>query len=150
MRSSPHRWRGTTGAAVVEFGVVLPVLMTFLFGAMRFGIAVNNYVVLTQAVRQGARTFAATRGSATGRTKALDKVSVTAPNLPGVRSNTHTYVNGSECASDAACSTALSTAYNTNQYTAEAKVLATYSCSVRVMSITFPCTLTSTMAARVE
>jgi Flp pilus assembly protein TadG len=43
---------------MVEFTLILPVLLVVLFGIIQFGIAFNNYVALTDAVRQGAR-FAA-------------------------------------------------------------------------------------------
>lgn len=43
---------------MVEFVLVLPVLMVVLFGIVQFGLAFNNYIALTDAVRAGARTAA--------------------------------------------------------------------------------------------
>lgn len=40
---------------MVEFAFVLPVLMVILLAIVQFGIAFNNYVTLTDAVRAGGR-----------------------------------------------------------------------------------------------
>ncbi len=40
---------------MTEFALVLPLLTLLLFGVIQFGIAFNNYITLTDAVRSGAR-----------------------------------------------------------------------------------------------
>lgn len=50
--------RGEQGAAVVEFALVLPILMMFIFGIVEFGRGYNARIELTAAVREGARTAA--------------------------------------------------------------------------------------------
>ena len=40
---------------MTEFALVLPILVILLFGVIQFGIAFNNYITLTDAVRAGAR-----------------------------------------------------------------------------------------------
>ncbi len=50
--------QGEQGAAVVEFALVLPILMMFLFGIVEFGRGYNARIELTAAVREGARTAA--------------------------------------------------------------------------------------------
>jgi Flp pilus assembly protein TadG len=40
---------------MTEFALVLPLLVMLLFGVIQFGIAFNNYITLTDAVRAGAR-----------------------------------------------------------------------------------------------
>jgi Flp pilus assembly protein TadG len=40
---------------MTEFALVLPILILLLFGVVQFGIAFNNYLMLTDAVRAGAR-----------------------------------------------------------------------------------------------
>jgi Flp pilus assembly protein TadG len=40
---------------MTEFALVLPLLVFLLFGIIQFGIAFNNYITLTDAVRAGAR-----------------------------------------------------------------------------------------------
>ena len=49
------------GQTLVEFAMVLPLIAVLLFGVIQFGIAFNNYVTLTDAVRAGARKAAVSR-----------------------------------------------------------------------------------------
>jgi Flp pilus assembly protein TadG len=44
-----------TGVAVIEFAIVLPVLILFLFGIIEFGILFYDKAVITNASREGAR-----------------------------------------------------------------------------------------------
>lgn len=46
---------------MTEFALVLPLLVLLLFGVIQFGIAFNNYITLTDAVRAGARKGAVAR-----------------------------------------------------------------------------------------
>jgi Flp pilus assembly protein TadG len=46
---------------MTEFALVLPLLVLLLFGVIQFGIAFNNYITLTDAVRAGARKGAVGR-----------------------------------------------------------------------------------------
>jgi Flp pilus assembly protein TadG len=47
--------RSERGQTMTEFALVLPLLVLLLFGVIQFGIAFNNYITLTDAVRSGAR-----------------------------------------------------------------------------------------------
>lgn len=47
--------RGERGATLVEFALVLPILVTLLFGIAEFGRVLNAQVVVTSATREGAR-----------------------------------------------------------------------------------------------
>ena len=51
-------WRRSDGAALVEFALVLPLLLTVVMGIVDFGRALFTLNNLTSAVREGAR-FAA-------------------------------------------------------------------------------------------
>lgn len=51
-RPGPSRRRG---AAMVEFAIVLPVLLTFLFGIIEFGHLFNVRLSAQQAAREGCR-----------------------------------------------------------------------------------------------
>lgn len=53
--------RQAQGQTLVEFALVLPLIAILLFGVIQFGIAFNNYVTLTDAVRAGARKAAVSR-----------------------------------------------------------------------------------------
>ena len=44
-----------SGAAVVEFALILPILILLLFGVIEFGTLMYNQQVLTNASREGAR-----------------------------------------------------------------------------------------------
>ena len=46
---------------MVEFVIVAPILLLLVFGLVQFGILFNNYVALTDAVRNGARQAAVSR-----------------------------------------------------------------------------------------
>jgi Flp pilus assembly protein TadG len=49
------------GQSMTEFALVLPILVILLFGVIQFGIAFNNYITVTDAVRAGARKGAVGR-----------------------------------------------------------------------------------------
>lgn len=53
-----QRRRDERGAAVVEFALILPVLVLFVFGIVEFGRAYSARIELTGAVREGARAVA--------------------------------------------------------------------------------------------
>jgi Flp pilus assembly protein TadG len=62
----PHtktRMKNEQGQTMTEFALVLPILVVLLFGIIQFGIAFNNYVTLTDAVRAGARKAAVSRNA---------------------------------------------------------------------------------------
>ena len=62
----PHknmRMKNEQGQTMTEFALVLPILIVLLFGIIQFGIAFNNYVTLTDAVRAGARKAAVSRNT---------------------------------------------------------------------------------------
>jgi Flp pilus assembly protein TadG len=46
---------------MVEFALVLPILLMLLLGVIQFGIAFNNSLAVTDAVRAGARQGAVAR-----------------------------------------------------------------------------------------
>ena len=50
---------------MVEMALVLPVLLLVLTGILTFGLAFNNYVILTEATSVGARALAISRGATT-------------------------------------------------------------------------------------
>jgi Flp pilus assembly protein TadG len=78
---SIRRMRGEQGQAMTEFAVVLPVLALVLFAIIQFGIAFNNYLTLTDAVRRGARTAAVSRQSGTGTSDTIAAVDSAASDL---------------------------------------------------------------------
>lgn len=80
------RLRSERGAAAVEFGLVLPILLVLLLGIIDFGRAYHAQITLTHAAREGARAFAVNgdtagvTGVVTGAATALTGVAVSYPN----------------------------------------------------------------------
>lgn len=66
-----------SGAAMVEFAIVLPLLLLLVFGIIEFGFLLYNKAMLTNASREGAREgilFNSDRPSATLQSDVLAKV----------------------------------------------------------------------------
>lgn len=52
------------GQAMVETAIVLPVLVLVLFSLLELGLVMNQYLVLTAAAREGARSAAVSNDTA--------------------------------------------------------------------------------------
>ena len=139
--------RDEAGASAVEFALIAPVLFMLCLGTFQFGITINNYLELTDGVRAGGRQFAISRSSTTPYSVSVALVKSSAANLTAGSITVTTSVNGTACASDAACTTALSTAA-----AGTATTTATYPCNLTVMGVNFApsCTLTSTTSDMIE
>jgi Flp pilus assembly protein TadG len=141
--------RDRAGAPAVEFALIAPLLLMMIMGIIQFSITLNNYIELTEAVRTGARNLAISRAmaSATPYATTVADISASAGNLTAANITVTMSVNGTACASDGACSTALSTAAGDT-----ATVTATYPCNLTVMGFNFlpSCTLQSQTADLVE
>ncbi|HEY2471788.1 MAG TPA: TadE/TadG family type IV pilus assembly protein [Terracidiphilus sp.] len=86
---------GESGGSLVEFAISLPMAMVLLTGMFSFGIAINNFMVLTSAVGSGARALALTRGQTTPALAASDPcayaVQVANQSAPGLNTSGITY-----------------------------------------------------------
>ena len=71
------------GQALVEFGLVLPVLLLMILGLIKGGILFNNYLQLTDAARTGARQLAISRGQSTPCGDAANRLIGSAGGLSG-------------------------------------------------------------------
>jgi len=148
IRRSPRRVAGDRGgASAVEFALLAPILLLLAVGMAQFGIVLNQYIMLTEAVRDGARLLSIARGSATPYTSTVNQVKSSAGTLTSTSLTITTTVNGTACATDSACSTALSSASGQS-----ASVSATYPCHLQVMGINFisSCTLSSSTTEMIE
>lgn len=67
-----RRERGQVGAAAVEFAIVLPLLMTLLFGIIEMGFVMNRWITVTHAAREGVRQLAIGDTVASAEAKARD------------------------------------------------------------------------------
>ncbi|HEX4198955.1 MAG TPA: TadE/TadG family type IV pilus assembly protein [Caulobacteraceae bacterium] len=141
----------------MEFALIAPVLFLVLFGIVTFGIAINNYIELTDSVRSGGRALAIARASTTGASSTpysstVSAIDASAPNLTaGSIGITVTIApvggGGASCNTDTACATALSAAEG-----GTATVTATYPCNLTVMQFNFApsCTLSASTSDLIE
>jgi Flp pilus assembly protein TadG len=70
---------------MVEFALVLPLLLLVVLGIIQFGIAFNNYLTLTDAVRVGARQAAVSRQTPDPITATENRVRGAARNLDSTK-----------------------------------------------------------------
>ncbi len=62
-RLASRRVCSEDGSTLVELAFVLPILLFVLTGIFSFGIILNQYLVLTNSVNNGARAFAMSAGA---------------------------------------------------------------------------------------
>jgi Flp pilus assembly protein TadG len=55
LRRARERLHDDRGAALVEFALVLPLLLVFIFGILEFGKAFNYWIDMTHLANEGAR-----------------------------------------------------------------------------------------------
>ena len=82
---------GEQGNAMIEFALLLPVLLLLTTGLLVFGIAMNNYLQLTNAVSVGARTVAISSGAASASDPCALASTAIAKAAPGLNSSLLTY-----------------------------------------------------------
>jgi Flp pilus assembly protein TadG len=95
MRRIAYR-RDESGAAAIEFALVLPPLLLVVFGIVNFGLAYHQQIQLSGAAREGARTMAITDDPAL----TIAAVQAAAPTLNGDEMDIG--ITPGSCASDAA------------------------------------------------
>ena len=136
-----------SGAAVVEFGLVLPLLLLLLIGMVEFGLTLNNYIVLTEAVRAGGRQFAISRGAVDPFGTTVNEIYQAAPNLTQANLTITLSVNGTQCTDKPSCSNALANAQGE-----PVRVTASYPCNLAFLGFDFAphCSLTSQITEIVE
>ena len=147
MRQRLHRLpKDSNGVSAIEFAIISPILMTILLGIFQFGIAMNDYLVLTNAAAKGALTIALGRGTATPYTTTISAINAAAPNLTTANITTTVTINGTACSTDATCTTSLVAGVS-------AVVRTTYPCNLTVMGVNYApsgCTLRAQTAQMVQ
>ena len=80
--------RGERGQAIVELALTLPLLMLILLGVFDFGLLFQQYEVVTNAAREGARLAVLTSEYSTdeARQRAIDYLRAGGVNTTNVRS----------------------------------------------------------------
>jgi Flp pilus assembly protein TadG len=127
------------GVSAIEFAIIAPVLLMIVTGVFQFGLAMNQYLNLTNAVAQGALTLALSRGTTTPYSATTAAIRSAAPNLAAANTTITVRINGTACTTDATCSAALIAGQ-------PAFVRATYPCNLTVMGVNYApsgCTLSA-------
>ena len=121
------------------------MLLLLVLGMCQFGITLNQYLTLTNAVRSGARQLSMSRGAATPWTSTINQIYSSAPNLTQASLTITMSVNGTACATDAGCASALAVGLPVT-------VTASYPCSLAFFGYNFAsiCTLSSQTTERAE
>lgn len=141
------RMRDNSGVSAVEFALSAPLMLTVLVGMFTFGLALNNYVAVTNAAQSAAFQLAVSRGASTPYTTTLNAAYGAAPNLTKTKLTVTLTVNGSTCSSDTSCSTSLSSAMGKS-----ASVSVSYPCNLQVLQVNYlnNCSLDSSATGRVQ
>jgi Flp pilus assembly protein TadG len=63
--TAAKRKRADAGSAMIEFAFVMPVFLLIATGAVAFGLALHNSLLLTSAVSAGAQQLSFSRGQTT-------------------------------------------------------------------------------------
>ena len=141
------------GTAAIEFAFLAPVLFMLLIGMFQFGIMINNYIQLTEAVRVGGRTLAISRGTNNPITDTKNAVLNSAPGLATANLQVFVTVDGHDCGTDNTANNATCKGYLTGAQGDQSTVRATYDCtSLIVYGTNFlpNCSLSSTTSGRIE
>jgi len=124
--------------------MLTPVMLMVLVGIIKCAIAFNHYVILTDAVRAGARQLAVSRGVPNACTSATSRVTSSASDLSSSQITVQALVNGSSsnCGDLSAG----------NEQGNDAQITASYPCDLVIFGIDFVpnCKLTSKMTERIE
>jgi Flp pilus assembly protein TadG len=142
------------GQAMVEMALVLPVLLLVVTGILTFGLAFNNYVLLTEATSIGARTLAISRGATTDPCATTSSAVIAAAPLLTPASLSFTFVLNGATYTGTSCSSGSSTsgaAANLVQG-ANAIVTVTYPCSLAVYGANYAphCSLQAQMTELIQ
>lgn len=138
-RSRTNRLRDERGANLIEFGLVFPLLLMITLGIMQVGIVYNNWVMLTDGVRAGARVLSISRAPGTD---------ACALGVAALKKSTPTLTQAS-------LSVTTTVAANCTNLTegSDATLAATYPCDLTIMGINFApkgCLLKASTTERVE
>jgi Flp pilus assembly protein TadG len=138
--------RGEGGQSLIEFALTLPVVLLVITGIATFGVAMNNYLIMTQATSVGARQVAVSRLQTTDPCQVISSaVIAAAPTLNSAKLGFSYQLNsvpytGTSCSSS---STSSGAAGNLVQGK-PAQVTVTYPCSLVAYKYNFgACTLTA-------
>ena len=88
--------KNNEGVSAIEFAIIAPVLLMIVTGVFQFGLAMNQYLNLTNAVAQGALTLALSRGTTTPYTATTAAIGSAAPNLAPANTTITVRIGGAD------------------------------------------------------
>lgn len=146
--------KGEQGQSLVEAALVFPVLLVILTGILSFGLAFNNYLILTNAVGSGGRALAIARGTTTDPcSTAATAVSQSAVLLNTNNINYTWNFNGTSYSGSSCSSSSTSTGAAGNLVQGQtAQITVTYPCSLAVfrMNLAPGCQLSASVTELVQ
>jgi TadE-like protein len=143
-----------SGQSLVEFGLVAPILLLLVVGIFKFGLVLNNWLVMTDATRSAARALAVARGVPNICPPAGPGIVCTSTTDPCVQ--TATNVKNSASDLNIANLTVIVTPNTCNNgvlaYNSDVIVQSQYPCDLTILGVNFvpSCALTSKMVDRIE
>jgi Flp pilus assembly protein TadG len=148
------RARDEKGQAIIEFALVMPLLLTLVFGVIVFGIALNNYLVLTNATSISAQLLAVSRGQTTDPCNtAVQAFYSAAPNLTRTGLSFSYVLNGSSYTGTSCSSGSTTTGAAGNLVAGQSAQLAvTYPCNLKFIGFnpSSGCTLTAQVSEVIQ
>ncbi len=146
--------REEQGSSVIETAVSLPVLLLVVTGILSFGIAINNYITLTDATNVAARQLAINRGQTTDPCSLVaNAVYAAAPILNKANFTFNFVLNGTPYTGSSCSSLSTSTGAAGNLVQGgTAVVTVSYPCTLKAYGANFApnCNLTAQTAELVQ
>jgi Flp pilus assembly protein TadG len=142
------------GSSLIEFALCLPPLCLLLTGIFSFGIAIGNYVTLTNAASVGAMAIAISRSQTLDPCATASSAVITAaPNLKSANLTFSLVLNGTTYSGTSCSATSYTTGSSGNLVQGKtAQLTVTYPCSLAVYKQNnFPnCVLTAKTAELIQ
>ena len=149
--TAPPAW-DNSGAAVIEFAMLAPVLLLLGLGVLQFGPVLKQQAVLQVAAHQGAQVLSTGRTAASIWTQTTSAIDSAISTLSGTVSVTLSVCDSggdtcTSCSDDASCATLFASAEGD-----AAQVQLTYPCVLAypVVSSTSVCSLSATEYALIQ
>jgi Flp pilus assembly protein TadG len=148
------RARDEKGQAIIEFAFVMPVLFSLVFGVIVFGIALNNYLVLTNATNISAQQLSISRGQTTDPCNtAVQAFYSAAPNLTQSSLSFSYALNGTSYSGTSCSSSSTTTGAAGNLVSGQtAQLTVTYPCNLKFFGFNpaSGCTLTAKVSEVIQ
>jgi Flp pilus assembly protein TadG len=159
IRRSLEVARDDTGAVLVEFTILSPMLLLMLLGVLQFGLLYYYRISVTTAAVVGARMLSISRSDATPYGDTVSAIQNASSNLNASELTiTLATYNGTAwvtCNTNTSCSSQIGIAYGSATVTPQpARVTVSYPCPILIptswVNLSGICPMTSTVTVRVQ